>query len=159
MQDNDKVYGFIMTLFEFPSTVRTLWETVLEFTIENRQFLASDNAVNFIFDDGGKTYNMCHCINFEIADMEFWRGEAYSAYFDHLNRAGGFYYERWGDAPVHSLAAALFLSKNKLHFFNDIGYRHTQYLHCPQKELHDKGNVDYDPHSCLWRYGRIFLSQ
>lgn len=31
--------------------------------------------------------------NFEIADLDFWRGEAYSAYFDYLDRRGGFYYE------------------------------------------------------------------
>jgi hypothetical protein len=29
----------------------------------------------------------------EIADMEFWRSEAYLAYFDHLDQHGGFYYE------------------------------------------------------------------
>ena len=29
----------------------------------------------------------------EIADMEFWRGEAYTAYVDYLDRTGGFYYE------------------------------------------------------------------
>jgi hypothetical protein len=31
--------------------------------------------------------------NFEIADMNLWRGEAYSAYFDYLDHQGGFYYE------------------------------------------------------------------
>ena len=31
--------------------------------------------------------------NFEIADMEFYRSEAYEAFFDHLDRTGGFYYE------------------------------------------------------------------
>lgn len=25
--------------------------------------------------------------------MDFWRGEAYSSFFEHLDRAGGFYYE------------------------------------------------------------------
>jgi alpha 1,2-mannosyltransferase len=54
--------------------------------------------------------------------MEFWRGEAYQAYFDHLEASGGFYYERWGDAPVHSIAAALFLPKDRIHFFEEIGY-------------------------------------
>ena len=29
----------------------------------------------------------------EIADMEFWRGEAYTAYVDYLDSTGGFYYE------------------------------------------------------------------
>lgn len=32
---------------------------------------------------------------------------------------------RWGDAPVHSIAAAMLLRKDEFHFFNDIGYRHT----------------------------------
>lgn len=31
--------------------------------------------------------------NFEIADMNFWRSEAYTKYFDHLEATGGFYYE------------------------------------------------------------------
>ena len=31
--------------------------------------------------------------NFEIADMDFWRGEAYQKFFDFLERKGGFYYE------------------------------------------------------------------
>ena len=31
--------------------------------------------------------------NFEIANMEFWRGEAYTKFFDHLDKTGGFYYE------------------------------------------------------------------
>jgi hypothetical protein len=31
--------------------------------------------------------------NFEISDLDFWRGEAYTAYFNHLDRSGGFYYE------------------------------------------------------------------
>jgi hypothetical protein len=31
--------------------------------------------------------------NFEIGDLDFWRGEAYSKFFDHLDEAGGFYYE------------------------------------------------------------------
>jgi hypothetical protein len=31
--------------------------------------------------------------NFEIADMDFWRGEAYTAFFNYLDSLGGFYYE------------------------------------------------------------------
>jgi len=31
--------------------------------------------------------------NFEIGDLRFWRGEAYMKYFEHLDAAGGFYYE------------------------------------------------------------------
>jgi hypothetical protein len=31
--------------------------------------------------------------NFEIASLDLWRGEGYSKFFEHLDRAGGFYYE------------------------------------------------------------------
>ena len=129
--------------------------------------------MNFLSDNGGEDYNLCHCIasflslpssswlivmltvwsNFEIADMNFWRGPAYTAYFDYLDSTGGFYYEvsiscrhqfcddllkwnaqRWGDAPVHSIAAALFTKKEQIHFWDEIGYEHPPYTHCPQKE-------------------------
>jgi alpha 1,2-mannosyltransferase len=91
--------------------------------------------------------------NFEIGDLDFWRGEAYTKYFEHLDQQGGFYYERWGDAPVHSLGASLFARKDQIHFFNEIGYRHEPFQHCPQGDLHSRGkcwcdsqdNFDYVP--------------
>jgi alpha 1,2-mannosyltransferase len=118
----------------------------------------------FISDDGGETYNRCHCpssfstltcsssslhyavwSNFEIADLDLWRSEAYSKFFDFLDEKGGFYYERWGDAPVHSIGAALFARKDQIHFFNDIGYRHEPFQHCPQGASHKKGKCWCDP--------------
>ena len=66
--------------------------------------MAPGNALNFLVDDEegwNGEYNLCHFwSNFEIASLDFWRGEAYIKYFEALDRAGGFYYERWGDAPV-----------------------------------------------------------
>lgn len=50
---------------------------------------------------------------------------------------------RWGDAPVHSIAVAMFLHKSEVHFFNDIGYRHTAYMHCPtDPKIHAKCKCD-----------------
>ena len=49
------------------------------------------------------------------------------AYFEHLDQNGGFFYERWGDAPVHSLAVLMFLNASEVHHFSDIGYRHNRY--------------------------------
>lgn len=103
--------------------------------------------------------------NFEIADMDFWRGEAYQAFFEYLDQQGGFYYERWGDAPVHSLAAALFLPKDRIHFFKDFGYEHNPYTHCPSDmETWKKGrcscnrerSFDYDGYSCMRQWDRIW---
>ncbi|KAF8343558.1 glycosyltransferase family 15 protein [Amanita rubescens] len=165
MQDNDKVYGFTISLYEFTKTIPTLWDTVKEFMDTNPELISSDNAINFVSDDGGVTYNSCHFwSNFEIGNLDLWRSDAYSKFFDFLDEKGGFYYERWGDAPIHTIGAALFARKDQIHFFNDIGYRHTCFQHCPQGDAHQKGqcrcdpndNFDYDGYSCLSRYDRLF---
>lgn len=78
---------------------------------------------------------MCHFwTNFEIARLDLWHTEAYQALFEYLDKVGGFFYERWGDAPIHSIFAALYLKKDEIHFFNDIGYKHSIYEHCPEQE-------------------------
>ncbi|KAF8636740.1 hypothetical protein AX17_003543 [Amanita inopinata Kibby_2008] len=146
MQDNNKVYGFTVSLYEYIETIPTLWNAVKEFINANSGLISPDNAMAFLSDDGGLTYNRCHFwSNFEIADLELWRGEAYSKFFDFLDEKGGFYYERWGDAPVHSIGAALFARKDQIHFFNDIGYRHEPFQHCPQGEAHKRGKCWCDP--------------
>lgn len=38
---------------------------------------------------------------------------------------------QWGDAPIHSLAAGVLLAPKDIHYFRDIGYRHTTIQHCP----------------------------
>ena len=38
---------------------------------------------------------------------------------------------QWGDAPIHSLAAGVLLAPRDIHYFRDIGYRHTTIQHCP----------------------------
>ncbi|KAF9005663.1 glycosyltransferase family 15 protein [Cyathus striatus] len=99
MQDKKKVYGFTVSLYEYEATIPTLWNTVKEFIHGNPDLVSPDNAMAFLSDDGGETYNRCHFwSNFEIGDLDLWRGEAYSKFFDFLDEKGGFYYERWGDA-------------------------------------------------------------
>ena len=82
----------------------------LEFMEHHPQYVADGNSMGFLSDDGGHKYNLCHCkflistiprrwlavlvwSNFEIADMNFWRGPAYTDFFNYLDSKGGFYYE------------------------------------------------------------------
>ncbi len=39
---------------------------------------------------------------------------------------------QWGDAPIHSIAAALFLEPHQVHYFADFGYSHPPFQHCPR---------------------------
>ncbi|CAG87339.1 DEHA2D15730p [Debaryomyces hansenii CBS767] len=132
MEDNNKVYGFTISIYEFEKTISSLWGHVKDFIKKNPQYLAEDNLMDFISDNKGETYNLCHFwSNFEVASLKFWRSQAYREFFDYLDKTGGFFYERWGDAPIHSIAAALFLSKDQVHYFEDVGYNHGVYTQCP----------------------------
>ncbi|EWC47630.1 hypothetical protein DRE_03250 [Drechslerella stenobrocha 248] len=144
-----KKYGFTITLPEYKSTIPTLWEETLKFMKTNPQYLNSNSSLQYLLEDkdqgkgldANPEYNGCHFwSNFEIASLDLWRSEAYRKYFDHLDQAGGFFYERWGDAPVHSIAAALFLGTQEVHHFADMGYMHVPWSRCPQpKEFHKYG--------------------
>ncbi|KAJ2921879.1 hypothetical protein H1R20_g15219, partial [Candolleomyces eurysporus] len=156
--------GFTITMYEYEATIPTMWGHVKEFMKRHPEYIAEDNAFGFMSPDGDK-YNLCHFwSNFEIADMDFWRGPAYTAFFEYLDSQGGFYYERWGDAPVHSIAAAIFLNRHQIHFFDEIGYEHNPYTHCPKLgdnwvngrcSCDQKRSFDYDGYSCMSKWDKF----
>lgn len=158
MADNKKVYGFVLSLYEYVETIPTLWDSVKKFMKEHPEHVAEGNSMGFLSDDGGATYNHCHFwSNFEISNLNWLRSKPYLDYFNALDKDGGFFYERWGDAPVHSIAASIMLPKEKLHFFNDIAYYHVPFTHCPTGEdlrlklrchCNPKDNFDWQGYSC-----------
>lgn len=93
---------------------------------------ATEKPLLYADRDYDEEYNLCHFwTNFEIAKTEIFLSKTYQDYFKYLERSGGFYKERWGDAPVHSLAVAMMLPREQLHYFRDIGYVHSTLGHCP----------------------------
>ncbi|KAJ2726647.1 alpha 1,2-mannosyltransferase 2.4.1 [Coemansia sp. Benny D115] len=161
MRDNKLVYGFTITPMESKLTVETLWKTTGEWMLQNPDLLPEKSFMHWVVNEKAK-YTLCHFwSNFEIVDLSFYRSEAYESYFQHLDRSGGFFYERWGDAPVHSMAAALLLRKEQIHWFEDIGYHHPGYAHCPENpELRNRcvcgAKSDYMYRSvCKRRFGEV----
>ncbi|KAF2021375.1 glycosyltransferase family 15 protein [Aaosphaeria arxii CBS 175.79] len=140
MQDHNKTYGFNINIYDSPESVETLWPETLRFMQDHPEYIHKNNAREWLQDNERRPdkhriangYSTCHFwSNFEIGDLGFWRSKKYRDYFDHLDRAGGFFYERWGDAPVHSVALGLFEDKSKIHWFRDIGYQHIPFFNCP----------------------------
>lgn len=111
MEKNNKVYGWTMAMYEYKRTVESLWQDTKDFVRANPSYVHPDNAIGFMIDDDSKSiqdndsdWNGCHFwSNFEIADLRFWRSKPYEEYFQHLDATGNFFYERTGDAPVHSI--------------------------------------------------------
>ncbi|KAI9659064.1 MAG: hypothetical protein M1821_002024 [Bathelium mastoideum] len=155
LRTNNKTYGYTIALWEIGSTAPSLFRTVASHKSSHaipssplwtsmldaswaplplRWGLMSDARLFHSRTSLGDAWNFCHFwSNFEIADLDFFRSKEYQRLFADLDAAGGFYYERWGDAPVHSLATALFLQPEQLHWFEDIGYMHPPFQHCPRE--------------------------
>lgn len=125
MQDNNVTYGFTINLFDAPESIPNLWPETQKFISANPSYVSQNNMMEWLTDDklrpdhtrDANGYSTCHFwSNFEIGDLDFFRSEKYEAYFEHLDRAGGFFYERWGDAPVHSIALGLFEDAANVHW-------------------------------------------
>ncbi|KXN72203.1 glycosyltransferase family 15 protein [Conidiobolus coronatus NRRL 28638] len=165
MKDNDKMYGFTMTYRDIRDTIATLWTTVSDYVKQEhvKATIPKNNAIKFLRNKEGDDYNTCHFwSNFEIGNLNMFRSKAYLDYFDYLDKKGGFFYERWGDAPVHSIYVSTFLPKNQIHFFKDIGYKHNEDTHCPlgldyfKNNCHCDQKDSWDPkrNSCINEWNR-----
>lgn len=103
---------------------------LLRSLINHSKISGMNSVVEEKYDD--EEFNLCHFwSNFEIASNSLFTSPEYKAYYDFLENSNGFFTERWGDAPVHSLAVGLFLNLSEIHYFRDIGYKHSTLGHCP----------------------------
>lgn len=112
MAKSNKAYGFVTALWEVgttcPSLFRdmadwmeakdirptSLWKAMVEASWAPSPFR---KLMSFLShrDGHGDAWSLCHYwSNFEIADMDFFRGQQYQELFEYLDRKGGFYYER-----------------------------------------------------------------
>ncbi|KZP01848.1 glycosyltransferase family 15 protein [Calocera viscosa TUFC12733] len=136
----NQVYGFVVTIVESANTIPSLFSTLSQYMSSSNIHPASGTFWRFLtrtkHDSPRGEYNMCHFwTNFEIGDLRFFRDQAYQSVFDSLDRQGGFYTERWGDAPVRSLALGLLVETDRVHYFEDFAYKHDYFMHCPRGKL------------------------
>lgn len=82
---------------EAAASIPTLWTRVNEFKELYPQYILPANSTIYpwIYDMETDYYNFCHFwSNFQLADLSFFRSEAYQKYFEYLDSTGNFFYER-----------------------------------------------------------------
>ena len=132
--DPNILYGFGIANYEHPPTMPTLWSSIKKWvnnaSINIRSKMPDPSSkrsiLKFVSNDQGKSLTSL-CIfynNLELGRFDLFRSETYLSYFEHLNKEGGFFYERWGDAPVHTYFVSLMLDTSQVHFYDDIHYKH-----------------------------------
>eukprot|EP01041_Mallomonas_annulata_P004369 gene4369-8695_t len=158
LRENNKIYGYVILHTEIMATIPTLWKHTKAFmntpfytttntnnqstTIKTSPSTSTSNNIPSFLQGmtslSGEEYSGCHFwSNFEIASLTFFRSKQYREYFKYLDKTGGFFYERWGDAPVHTLALGLFARSDQIHQFERIAYTHAHFEYCPVKAYID----------------------
>lgn len=123
-------YGYGMRMTELMYTVPTLWDTVKGYAKE-RGYMSHLQSAWGIGPDHGIS-KACHAWNnLEVTRLDFFRSPLYQDYFNHMDRSGGFFYERWGDAPVRTFALMLLQQPDQIVQFPGVGYQHPWWYTCP----------------------------
>lgn len=132
MAETKLTYGFNMAILDDARSFPSLWSKTRAFIARHPHLVHPEADMSWLLDESKTEYNNCQFFsNFEIGSLAFWRSHAVQVYFKYLDKSGGFYYERWGDAPVHTLAVAMFAPKREQWWFRDVGYQHDINAHCP----------------------------
>ncbi|KAI0112558.1 glycosyltransferase family 15 protein [Nemania sp. FL0031] len=171
MRDNNMAYGFNMAILDDARSFPSLWDRTKTFIKNNKDMIHEDADYDWLlqdpllgdniqrppqptkdennFDDFDTLeYNNCQFYsNFEVGSLAFFRSKEHRAYFEHLDKTGGFYYERFGDAPIHTLSVSLFLPKSRIWYFRDIGYAHGLCEQCPPHQFRLTTDSEAQPHA------------
>ncbi|KIJ49679.1 glycosyltransferase family 15 protein [Sphaerobolus stellatus SS14] len=142
VRDAGALYGFVQVNGDSDYVQPTLAGNISEFLSKNSHLVPPGANQGFVWHNlpkvmqgnGGNAewtrwtfYN-----NWEISHRSVWESEIYTGLFDHLEHAGGFYYERWSDAPIHSFGVAMSLRTDQVMQFTDMGYEHQAWPYeCP----------------------------
>jgi alpha 1,2-mannosyltransferase len=62
MREHKKKYGWVISLYEYRETIETLWDSVKRFMEQYPNYIVEGNNMDFISEDNGKTYNLCHFV-------------------------------------------------------------------------------------------------
>lgn len=166
-------YGFNMVILDDARSFPSLWERTQTFKKYNAEMVHPEADMRWLLHStrepdsmirsgtgfhapptAEEQYNNCQFYsNFEIGSLDYFRGEEHMAYFDHLDKSGGFFYERYGDAPVHTLSVSMFLPKRRVWFFRDIGYSHGMCENCPPHD--SKLPIGPEPDSRKYRTAEL----
>jgi alpha 1,2-mannosyltransferase len=103
---------------------RGLWDTTKDFMNANKGILKNEV----------KSWNMeVYYTNFEIYDMDFFRGAEYQSYFKYLDSTNNIYYRRWGDHCIRFLGLSMFADPSDIWCIKDFSYQHGSWIGNPSK--------------------------
>jgi len=132
MINGSKVYGFKIILHEpGADVIEQLWSVSKEYLNSIGYNYTNQELLTSVLENNETDYNSQHYWNnFEICDIHWFRSELVYNYLNMIDKSGGIYLYRWGDAPIHSLAVFIFAHISQTYWYESIGYSHSEWWHC-----------------------------
>lgn len=112
-------YGYVHAVLDDLFFTVNLWESA-------RDYINNVSITPYFFNNWPK--NQVYYNNFEVSRLSLWLSDDYQKFFDYIDRLGGIYYYRWGDAPIKTIAVSIFVQQNETFHFKDIGYQHQSLI-------------------------------
>jgi len=122
----NKSFGYVLVDIDNHPCLPSLWNLTVHFLSKEGQQVSLPDEY---WDSLNKRYNN-HIVynNFEVAEIAFWDDSMSQQYFETIEKSNGIYLNRWGDAPIHTLAAYLWHSWDKIAILPDFPYAHQARL-------------------------------
>ncbi|KAF8992415.1 nucleotide-diphospho-sugar transferase [Cyathus striatus] len=146
--ESNALYGFVQVSGDTNFVQPSLASNVSYFMSQNRDLISQDANHGFVWNDAAsvgfqtctnnitksKRFDFSNDFTLKSINQNRSHDSLYTKLFEYLDKAGGFFYERWGDAPVHSFGLAMSLRKYQALQFHDMEYQHQGWPYeCPQE--------------------------
>ena len=69
MANHNKTYSFVISLLEYDKTIPTIWDSTKTFMNKHPEHIAENNAMEWLSEDDGETYNRCHFVSFDSSRL------------------------------------------------------------------------------------------
>ena len=131
MEASGALYGYALRMKEKMDTIPSLWATAEEYAVGAGRKARVREQWDVTIPGHSLQVGCHYWNNMEITRLDWFSGPTYQAFFKHLDASGGFFYERWGDAPIRSIAMLLLADRTDVVWFEEMGYQHPWWVKCP----------------------------
>lgn len=117
-KERDLIYGYCEPAVQIDNP-----NVVVGLKSFTKDFISKNNPSTFVNIDNIIEGKMFYT-NFELGKIDWFKNSNYWSFYDSIDKSGGIYINRWGDAPVKYLGVTLFCEPNKIIPVKGFTYQH-----------------------------------
>ncbi|GJJ70661.1 hypothetical protein EMPS_03011 [Entomortierella parvispora] len=139
MTESGQKFAWSTATTVYGAGVPSALETIQNFKKDHPELIPKLNDESFVIRESGDEFTTCsYAVENSISRVDFFRSEAYQTLFEFIDQAGLFYYEKWTDATVITVALALLAPRTDTLYLKQLGWGLNKLLYCPRTPEHNQ---------------------